>query len=793
LTVLATIVIVLAANTTIFSLLNAIVLRKVSVSAPDELVSITAADAKTNQPGYFYADTVAAFRSVQQSFAQLAMYNGGGAIRVEPVNGDGLDVSIEAVSLEYFDLTQIQPAAGRFFGAADDTGPAVVVVSDRLSRRAFGSQTGAVGRTLSIGGKPTLVLGVMPPEFTGLSFDVGADLVVPFPTLKTLLSSSLPGLRSPNLIGRLRPGVSIESARAELGARWPAIQAATIGSVPPQMRASVDRQLLLLDSAAHGFSGLRRGYGASLVLLMGIAGVMLAVGAINLSGLLLSKALARSHHFAIQRALGATSLRLIQQSVLDGVFLSVAGLLMAAPIAWSIAVNVTPMLVARALPLQQRLTPSTGVLVLAVVTAVIMGVVIGVLPALRAVAARPDAVLQRGRSVASSLGWAGQGVLVAQVALAMVLVTTAGLFAVTLTNLYDNDVQSRTKPVLWTRLWQRPGVTGVPSESYIRSVTDALAQSPGVDAAALSTIYPGYLGFPGVLTNTTIASADQGRTSLGMSEFVSPDFFDVFAIARLRGRDFTWMDNAQSSPVAIINESLASSLFSSSDPVGQEIQVTSSGVTTRVAIIGVVANATIGRLDQPDVAVVFRPITQGLAHAVVPMAHVRVSGDLATARDGYVAAVNSQGRHFVRALYTLDEWVDDALLRQRLVAGVSATAAWIAALLAGIGITGALAYGVSARKREIGVRLSIGATTQDVVRIVIRQGLSVTIVGVAIGIPLAIGAGGFVQSNLHGIGARDPWAITGAAAVFLGTALLASWLPALRAARIQPTEALRQD
>ena len=796
LTVIATLVIVLSANATIFSLFSAIVLRKVSVAAPDELVSIVAADAKTNQVGYFYADTVAAYRSAQRSFTQLAMYNGSGTLQVEPSNSDAFYVGVEAVSHEYFDLTRIQPSAGRFFETRDDAGPAIVVLSDRLSQRIFGNAAAAVGKTLSISGKPVIVVGVTPPGFTGLAFDGGADLFVSFPTLRVLLTSPAPGVRSPNLMARLAPGASLETARAELAARWPAIQTATLGSVPAAMRASVGTQRLELNSVARGISGLRRQYGASLMVLMGLAAVLLAVGAVNLSGLLLARSLARSHQFAVQRALGATRGRLVQQSLLDGLFLALTGFVVAAPIAWSLTTRVTPMLVARALPLQQQLTPTAGVLWLAAATTIVMGSLIGVLPAWRAVTVSTSGAFGRGRSIASSLGWAGRGVLVTQIALAMVLVSGAGLFVITLANLYDNDVQTRTKPILWTRLAQRTSVSGAPGESYVRALVDELSKVRGADAAALSATYPAYLGFPGVLTSSTIAPADaaaSASTSTGMTEFVSPGFFDLYGIPRLRGRDFTWADGAKGSPVAIVSESLAATLFPSSDPVGRELTVTSSGVVTRAAIVGVVADAPIGRLDEPHVPVVFRPMTQELSRAIVPLAHIRVGGDLAEARDGYVAAVNSQGRHWVRALFTMDEWVDDALLQQRLVAAVSASAALIAVLLAAVGIFGALAYGVSARVREIGIRMSIGASGRDVVRMIVRQGLLVAIPGVGIGVLLAVAAGRFVQARLYGTSASDPWMLGGASLVFLATAIAASWFPARRASRIQPNDALRQE
>ena len=384
--------------------------------------------------------------------------------------------------------------------------------------------------------------------------------------------------------------------------------------------------------------------------------------------------------------------------------------------------------------------------------------------------------------------------IVTQIALALVLVSTAGFFAATLANLYANDSASRSKPIVWTRLASRTDVRNLPTEADLRSLVETLSKVPGADAAALSFFYPAYLGFPGVVRNTNISIANDAAASItGMTEFVSPGFFDITGVARIRGRDFEWTDAAKGQPVAIVSESVASQLSASDDPIGRELQIVTNGVATRVTVVGVVADAPIGRLDDPHVPVVFRPITQNLAQAAVPIAHVRVIGDLATVRDGYVKAVNSLGRNSVRALFTMDRWLDDALLQQRLVAGVSVSAASLSLLLAALGIVGVLGYSVTARIREIGIRMSIGATPGSITRMVIREGFVVAALGVAIGGPLAFAASRLVASLLYGISPGDPKTIIAAATLFIVTSVVAAWLPAFRAAHVRPVDALRQE
>ena len=305
-------------------------------------------------------------------------------------------------------------------------------------------------------------------------------------------------------------------------------------------------------------------------------------------------------------------------------------------------------------------------------------------------------------------------------------------------------------------------------------------------------MYPALMAFFNGLPMDTV-TAGEGIQTTGLSDYVTPGFFDLYSITRLRGRDFTWSDNDTSPKVAIVNDALARKLSPSGDVVGSRIQIASGQVKSDVEIVGVVADATVSSIRERHVAGIYRPMMQDLRFAQTPMAHVRVVGDAAAVQRRYVEVVNGQGRHFVRGMFDMDHWVDNAVVEQRLLAGMAGFAATLAMALAAVGLFGLIAYSVSSRVREIGVRMSIGATQGDVVRMLVREGLAVAIPGVLIGVPLALGAATLVRSQLYGVTATDPWTLAGAAAIFIATAAVASWLPARRASRIQPSEALRAE
>ena len=790
LVVVVTLALAIAANATILSLLKPTVLQTLRVRDPGRLVSISATDAKTNAYSAMFVPAIEALGAGLRSFASLGACTTSLA-RLE-FEQTAFDTPVEGVTAGFFDVLGVRARSGRLITAADDPLAPIGVITERLATRLFGNGE-ATGRTILLDSRPVEIIGVTGAGFTGVRLDGGSDVFLPLHYMRALVSGDAKAIpRSQMMIGRLAPDADLEQARAEVLGRWPSVQAAVAGALPTAQQSLLTEQRLSVDSFARGFSGTRDRYGRSLMLVMALAAALLAAGCVNLSGLMLARGLTRQHEFAVRIAMGAGRARLLQQVVIDGVLLSLVALVAALPLAWWASQVLTSMVsVTRATPIGDT-TPDWQIVLLAIAIALAAGVAIGLLPARRAFSVAMDDVL-RGRGTSHRLRGATRAILIVQIAISMILVVGAGLFAGTLANLYANDITERPHPILFTRLARQPleraTLLGPP---YFMALQRQLQSIPGADAAAFSDMYPAYMAFfTPIPTETVIAG--EGVQAAAIPDYVSPGLFDLYSITRRSGRDFTWADSEGTPPVVVINETLARRLFSSLDAVGRHVQIVSRTARTDAEIVGVVADATVTSIRERHVPGFYRPMMQDRRFAQTPMTHVRVIGDVAAVQRGYVEAVNAAGRHFVRGMFTMDGYVDNAVVEQRLIAGMSGVAATLAMVLAAVGLFGLLAYSVSSRVREIGVRVSIGATDREVVRMIVKEGLVVALPGIAIGVPLALGAAWLLRSQLYGVSATDPKTIAGAALLFAATAVVASWLPARRASRIQPMDALRQD
>jgi predicted permease len=550
-----------------------------------------------------------------------------------------------------------------------------------------------------------------------------------------------------------------------------------------------------MESVATGFSNLRSQYGASLTVLLALTTTLLIIGCVNLSGLVLARATRRRQQIAVRIALGASHGRIVQHVLVEVVLLVAAGLVVAALVAWWATRTLTTMLsIGRTVPMLRALTPNTRVLIVSAVVSAVISLLIAVLPAWRSVRIPANSMLQHGRTITGWNGRAGVVLLMCQVTLSMVLAVGAGLFARSLAHLQANDAVFRDRPVLWARIWRKPGDRQPLDATYWHALTTGLSAIRGVDAVATSQYFPAYLAFPGVLTTDSYSlSEDASHTMPALTEVVSPRFFETLGIQRLQGRDFSWGDDGHTTGVAIINETAARQLFPASDRLGQHLHVVEGGNPVALEVVGVVADAPIGRLREPHQAVVFRPLLQESARAQVPDVHVRITGDISFVRGEYVRVVQALGHHIVRGLFTLDGWLDFAVLQERLVVQIAMYAALLAVLLGCVGIYGLLAYSVAVRVPEIGVRMALGATRVEVVRMIAGDGVRIIAVGVMVGAACAVAAGRYVQSQLYGLSGNDPTTIAAAAGVFLFTGLAAAMLPALRGARLDPMTALRSE
>jgi predicted permease len=791
--VIATLALAVGATAALGSLVNALVLRRLAVPSPEQLVAVSALEPRANVDGYFYADTFNAYRVTQRSFAQMSMYSGGGLLRVETPSGVFEDGSTEAVSPSYFDIVGARLSAGRFFTDSDD---AVVVISEGFRRRLFGNGP-AIGEVIKLNAVPATVIGVVADGFGGLQVHGPTDIIVPFAVTRAASGDASKPFRSRVVVGRLARGVSIAAARAELLARWPSVQAATVPEALPETERQVLlRQRLTVAPLASGFSGLRDRYGTTLWVLLALMGILLAVACANLAGLMLARSLTRRHQVAIRLALGGSARRVFWQMLVDGILLSTAAFVAALPLAWGIIRVVTASLVSPRGPTTlPSVTPDAGIIAATALLSMGIGLAIGVVSAWQSVAVRVDEGLRPDRGVVGSLGPFGRALLVAQVALTMTLIVGAGLFTTTLAHLRANDTSLQSQRIVFARAFREPGDRELLPPGYYQALVTELARMPGADAAALSVYYPTYFGLKvAVPTDYHYTRAD-GVTPLEgtvLTDFVSPGFFDLFRFHLLKGRDISWDDGPGKPAVALLSASLARAVLPEGNEIGQHIRIAAPD-RREVEVIGVVADAPYVTLDDPTPLVVFRPIMQETARTQFPIAYVRAAGDLATVRDGYTRVIKSLGHRSLRAFITSSEWVDGALAQERFTAALATFAAALTVLLSCVGVYGLLAYSVTARTREFGVRVALGATRWNVVRMIVRDGLAIAVPGVLIGAPCAWAAARLVRAQLYGIAPGDPGTLLFGAAILLATALAASLLPALRASRVAPVEALREE
>jgi predicted permease len=546
---------------------------------------------------------------------------------------------------------------------------------------------------------------------------------------------------------------------------------------------------------ATGYWALSSRYGTTLVVLLGLMAMLLAVACANLAGVTLARSLTRRHQVAVRLALGGSAARVFWQLLLDGILLSAVAFAGAVPLAWGIVRVVRASLIAGlGVSRFPDVTPDAGVLAATALLTLLVGLAMGVVSAWQSVTARVDECLRRGRGTIGTFGRFGRGLLVAQVALSMTCLVGAGLFTATLARLRANDTSLQSQRIVFTRAYREPGDHELLPPEYYQTLVDDLGHMPGAEAAALSVYYPTYFRVTGPLPTEhyTRADAVAAPEVAVLPECVSPGFFDLFRLPRLQGRDISWDDGPGKPDVALVSASLARALFPAGDAVGRHIRL--AGPAARdIEVIGVVGDAPYGKLDDPRPFVVFRPILQDLARSQFPMAYVRASGDLATVRDGYTRVIKALGHRSLRPFFTSSDFVDSALLRERFTAGLAAFAAALTSLLACMGVYGLLAYSVTARIREIGVRLALGAARGTVVWMIVRDGLAIAVPGVLIGAPCAWAAARLVRAQLYGIGPGDSRTLLLAAIISLATVLAASWLPALRASRVAPVEALREE
>jgi predicted permease len=768
---------------TSFSVLDAIALKPLPVERPRELVDVSVTDPQ-GQPHSIAPTLLYELARSQPVFTRMCGFGGTGPILVT-VDRTLVRANVEFASASYFDVLGAHAALGRLFDAADEGAtPAatarIAVISAAFWRTRLNGDPNVLGRGLKVGDGTFTIVGVISPPFIGMQIETATEIVVPLMAMGDVIA----GVGAPSysdVIGRLRPGISISAADAALKAIWPRLIAATVPA-PKDASAPQPIRIPAVRSVATGFSFLRSRYEHSMALLTALGAWMLLTACLSLAGLLVARVVTRLPELRIRVALGASRTDLVRGLFIETALLAIGGALAGA----AGAGRLTPALIG-------QLWPATGLSVITAMDwrvvgasagiAVGLGVLLGAAPAW--LAARQAAAVgpryERG-IVSTGTRWA-QALLVAQFAVSVVMLAGAGLFVGTFEHLARVDLGFNPAGlVITTAEPVAGGYRALDDVSYYHRLFDDLTAIPGVQN--VSMLGYGLFAAPPPYASVATTAAQHGRGVLAVNDPVGPDFFRTLGVPLLRGRDFAWSDTPQMPPVAVLSSSLAMHLFPEGNAVGREVW---NGSAPPFHIIGVAADAALFDARNPHGYVLYTSHVQR-GDLEWPFLLIRTSGDhLEAAIRSRIAAL---GHEQVTEMRSANAVRDNVLARERLAAVLGAFFAALSMLLAVIAAYGLLAQTVARRTRELGLRVALGATPRDVMRLVTWQSVKLVLLGISLGLPIALMSAQLIAADVFGMPPRDPVVLVGAVLSLVVLALAAAYVPTRRALRLNPRDAL---
>ena len=796
----------IGANTAIFSLLDALVLRDLPVPHAEQLVQFGA-----HPPGDpFTGLTLPMFEEIardQNVFSGTFAWWGGSVRNVE-TNGQLSRASIWGVTGNFYSELGAVPEVGRLLDPSDvslnsATPAQVAVLGYRFWRRNYGGTKDVIGKTIKIEAVPFTIIGVAREGFNGMSAASECEVTIPL-TAEPLISGRTDVQtnlqRRDDLwfdgAGRLRPGVTLDQARAQLESLWPAIRQAVMPIQPTDAQRAYSLVLQLkVESGAAGRSFLRGQFTKPIYVLLAISGVVLLIACVNLASLMLSRTTARSHEFGLRVALGASRRRLAQQMLVESVMLSSAGTLVGFAFAYWVSRALANFFLGQyydLVPIELNLTPDLRILAFTAAAGILTGILSGLVPGWRATREDPNTTLQlSSRTVGRGTGMFSKGLIVTQVALSLILLAGTGLFIRTLEKLRAVQPGFQTHGIFLVQLFRKPGgYKDLNKVTYYREMTDRVSSLPGVTMAGIINMGLG-LGFdweqtihvPGKMPGT--CKADLG--------IVMPGSLRALGISLIRGRRFTWRDDDQAPRVAIVSENLAKRMFANGDALGQRIDVATEPEWQNLQIVGIASNARLYDMRNPPQPTVYLPTAQNKDYMGISVLVVETKIAPAAMTGAIRQVVESLGHEYVYSVKTVAEQINHGLLQERMIALLSAFFGALALLLAAIGLYGLMAYNVARRTRELGIRFALGAQRSGILRMVLRETLMLTLIGIAIGLPCAVAATRLIAHMLFGVTAYDPVTLAAVAIALLAVGALAGYLPARRAMRVDPMVALRYE
>ncbi|HSS77179.1 MAG TPA: ABC transporter permease, partial [Thermoanaerobaculia bacterium] len=800
-------------NTAIFSLIDALLLRTLPVRDATRLVAVGnparvgSMSSGSVRNDLFSCPLYEQIRSQNQVFTDVFASGRTGKLTVGTSSSSEKTETARGrlVSGNYFSLLGVNAFRGRTFTAQEDRGSGAapfVVISHGYWQKHFAREDAVIGRRILLNGFPFTIIGVAPPEFFGDIVGVPTEIWIPL---------SMQGQVNPGrvykdrwdvgwllLMGRLKPGVSIARARAEINVLFPRILAERAGSsFSRDLLPRTDQMGVEVTPGAAGFSALRREFSQPLFTLMGIVALVLVVACANVANLLLERAMARRKEIAVRLALGAGPARLIRQLLTESVLLSALGGalgLLFALWAGTALLRLVGVSTSAALDLH----PDPLVLAFTAGVSIVTGLLFGLAPALRATRVELAPTLKESaRSVAGS----GSGsrwplaklLVVAQFAVSLLLVTGAGLFVRTLQNLQHLDLGYARDSLLLVNVDPvMAGYKGARLASFPLELAERLQALPGVTAVSYS--------------ENGIFSGTESSTSVRVEGFKSPPsgdpsvnydrvgagYFRTIGIPLLDGRDFGPRDGVGAPRVAVVNEAMAKHFFAAGNPIGKRLVLTGPP-DLDFEIVGVARDVRDHDLRAAVPPRFYIPLLQSGDFDVAPNFEIRTRTPAALV-EPIRRSLQAFDRNLpMRDLAPLTSMIDDSITNERIIAKLSAVFGVLGLLLASLGLYGVISYTIARRVNEIGIRMALGARRPRVLWMVLSETLVLALAGIVLGVPAALGLAGVVKSRLFGLSASDPATLATATGVLILVAVLAGVIPGSRATRVNPVQALRYE